>query len=271
MTNILFLDIDGTLLATKDGRQVIPTSATEAIEKARRQGARAYLCTGRSLAEVRTLGDLPVDGVIGAAGSYVLDGETMVYHQGLDRDDVEAAERFLSAHGAYYYLESTYGMYFDDMFLDFALREWGIRDPDTWLKIVHPVEEANRDDVNKICFRCDDGGLSFEDVVRALGDRFYLVHASYGRTDVVSGEMSRKGVNKGTAIRCLLEHLGLDEVRTYGFGDSANDIEMLDACDEAIVMGDARDPRTLEHATYVTAPPLEDGIAKAIRHFGLIG
>lgn len=270
MTNILFLDIDGTLLANKDGRQFIPPSATDAIDAARQRGARAYLCTGRSLAEVRTLGELPVDGVIGAAGGFVLDGDTMVYQRPLERADVEAAEAFLQAHRAHYYMESTYGMYFDQAFLEFALSEWGIRDPSTWLKIVHPVEEADRGNVNKVCFRSDDGAMSFEDVEAALGDRFYLVHASYGRTDVVSGEMSRKGVNKGTAVALLLEHLGLPDVRTFGFGDSANDIEMLDSCDEAIVMGDARDPRTLAHATYVTSPPLEDGIAQAIRHFGLI-
>ena len=270
MTNILFLDIDGTLIAFEDGRQVIPASATKAIAEARRRGARAYLCTGRSLAEVRTLGDLPVDGVIGAAGSFVLDGDTMLYHQRLKRTDVEAAEEFLRSHGAHYYLESTEGMYFDPVFLDYALREWGIRDPNTWLKIVHPVEQADRSDVNKICFRSDDGGMTFEDVSNALGERFYIVHASYGRTDIVSGEMSCKGVNKGTAIARLLEHLALPDVRTFGFGDSANDIEMLDACDEAIVMGDARDPRTRDHATYVTSAPLDDGIARAIRHFGLI-
>lgn len=68
----------------------------------------------------------------------------------------------------------------------------------------------------------------------------------------------------------LLAYLDLDEVRTFGFGDSMNDIEMLDRCDEAIVMGDARHAQTLAHAAYVTKPVLEGGLAHALRHFGLI-
>ena len=54
MTNILFVDIDGTLVVDKDGTQYIPPSATEAMAEVRRRGGRCYLCTGRSLAEART-------------------------------------------------------------------------------------------------------------------------------------------------------------------------------------------------------------------------
>ena len=62
----------------------------------------------------------------------------------------------------------------------------------------------------------------------------------------------------------------LCEVRTFGFVDSMNDFEMLDRCDEAIVMGDARHPDALKHATFVTKKVLEDGIEYALEHFGLI-
>ena len=94
--------------------------------------------------------------------------------------------------------------------------------------------------------------------------------ASHGDPTVVAGEVSCKGINKATAIELLLNHLALPAVRTFGFGDSSNDIEMLDACDEAIVMGDAREPHVKEHATYVTSAVLDDGLAHAMAHFGLV-
>ena len=62
---------------------------------------------------------------------------------------------------------------------------------------------------------------------------------------------------------------GLAEVRTFGFGDSMNDAEMLVACDEAIVMGDARHG-VERYATFRTRSVDDDGIAYALRHFGLI-
>jgi hydroxymethylpyrimidine pyrophosphatase-like HAD family hydrolase len=49
-----------------------------------------------------------------------------------------------------------------------------------------------------------------------------------------------------------------------------NDREMLERCDEAIVMGNARHPEVKELATYITGGVLEDGIAQAMRHFGLV-
>ncbi len=72
VTNILFIDVDGTLTTLVDGDQYIPPSALAGLIEARKRGALAYLCTGRSLAEAGTLGELPVDGIIGAGGGFVI-------------------------------------------------------------------------------------------------------------------------------------------------------------------------------------------------------
>lgn len=52
MTNVLFIDVDGTLITTKDGKQYLPPSAVDAMRQVRARGGRIYLCTGRSLAEM---------------------------------------------------------------------------------------------------------------------------------------------------------------------------------------------------------------------------
>ena len=62
MTNVLFIDVDGTLITTKDGKQYLPPSAVDAMRQVRARGGRIYLCTGRSLAEARTIGEVPIDG-----------------------------------------------------------------------------------------------------------------------------------------------------------------------------------------------------------------
>ncbi|MBR1829921.1 MAG: HAD-IIB family hydrolase [Atopobiaceae bacterium] len=269
MTNVLFIDVDGTLVTAKDGKQYIPPSALDGLAEVRRRGGRCYLCTGRSLAEARSIGDVPIDGIIGAAGGFVLDGQTMVFHRRLAETDVLAVETWLRDHGFAYYLESNAGLFFDEAYMAHARVAWGFDGNPALTAIVHSVEEANRTDVNKISFRTE-GSTTFAQVAEAFGERFYLVQSSFDKPDVCAGELSLPGINKATAIDELLAYLNLDEVRTFGFGDSMNDIEMLDRCDEAIVMGDARHAETLAHATYVTKPVLEDGIAHALRHFGLI-
>ncbi len=49
MGKIIFLDVDGTLV---DYEGNLPESAVEAIRKARENGHKVYICTGRSKAEV---------------------------------------------------------------------------------------------------------------------------------------------------------------------------------------------------------------------------
>lgn len=60
---IIFLDVDGTLV---DYENRLPDSAVDAIRKARKNGHRVYICTGRSKAEVyQNLWDIGLDGMIG--------------------------------------------------------------------------------------------------------------------------------------------------------------------------------------------------------------
>ncbi|MDO4798248.1 MAG: HAD-IIB family hydrolase [Coriobacteriales bacterium] len=276
MTNLLFVDVDGTLLTLKEGQQYIPPSAIRAMAQARELGAQVYLCTGRSLADARFIANLTsegqnlaIDGIIGASGGVVSVGDKIIFHRTLGARAVLELEAYLQAHDAHYYLESNEGIFFDPVFMEHARRTWGIAHRTDWDTIARPLEEANRASVNKLCFRAWEGGLTFEDVSAMFGDRFYLVPATHGDQAVVGGEISCRGVNKATAIRLLLDHLALPQVRTFGFGDSSNDIEMLDACDEAIVMGDARESAVREHATYVTSAVLDDGLARAMAHFGL--
>ena len=274
MTNLLFVDVDGTLLARKDGQQYIPPSATDALACAHDRGALIYLCTGRSLADARFVSNLTdeplaIDGIIGASGGVVSVGDEVIFHRTLGATAVHELVKYLRAHGAHYYLESNEGIYFDEVFFEHARRTWGVAHRKDWHTIAQPIEEANLDAVNKLCFRVWNGGLTFEEVEATFGNRFYLVPATHGDQSLVGGEISCKGVNKATAIQVLLDHLTLSQVRTFGFGDSSNDLEMLDACDEAIVMGDAREANVKEHATYVTSAVLDDGLARAIAHFGL--
>ena len=46
---IVFIDVDGTLV---DYENHLPDSAVQAIRRARANGHRVYICTGRSKAEV---------------------------------------------------------------------------------------------------------------------------------------------------------------------------------------------------------------------------
>ena len=67
MSKILLIDIDGTLV---DYENCLPASAVGAIRKARANGHKVYLCSGRSKAENKQeIWDIGIDGYIAGNGS----------------------------------------------------------------------------------------------------------------------------------------------------------------------------------------------------------
>lgn len=88
------------------------------------------------------------------------------------------------------------------------------------------------------------------------------------RAQQANRELSPKGIDKGVAR--ALEYLGrAGNERTFGFGDSGNDLGMLAAVETAVAMGNAM-PEVKAVADYVTDDVAHDGTVTAMRHFGLI-
>lgn len=76
-------------------------------------------------------------------------------------------------------------------------------------------------------------------------------------------EVTAAGVTKATGLRVLGEHLKIPSSAMIAFGDSFNDLEMLDFVGLGVAMGNAREP-VKQAAGRVTAPHDQDGIALII-------
>ena len=74
---------------------------------------------------------------------------------------------------------------------------------------------------------------------------------------------------KSAGIRKYLEEQGLDRSEVMAFGDGENDIEMIRFAGIGVAMGNAAES-VKAAADYVTDTIDNDGIEKALRHFGLI-
>ena len=79
-------------------------------------------------------------------------------------------------------------------------------------------------------------------------------------------EIMHKGVNKGEALKALINYLGIDKDEVIAFGDNYNDLPMLELAGIGVVMGNAND-EVKEKGDYITAKNTEDGVAKAIYKF----
>ena len=78
-----------------------------------------------------------------------------------------------------------------------------------------------------------------------------------------------KGGGKVEGIRKFLQREGIAVEETIAFGDAENDIEMLKFAGIGVAMGNGEEGAK-QAADYITADIDDDGVAKALVHFGLI-
>lgn len=114
MGKILFIDVDGTLV---DYENNLPESAILAIRKARENGHKVFITTGRSKAEVYdNIWNIGLDGMIGGNGSYVEHDGKVIMHQLISKEQSKHIVDWLNERGLDFYLESNNGLFASENF-----------------------------------------------------------------------------------------------------------------------------------------------------------
>ena len=99
--------------------------------------------------------------------------------------------------------------------------------------------------------------------------RPFLPNCEIGRWHPAFVDVSALGCNKQLGIDLMCRHFGIDVTDTMAIGDGGNDIPMLRHAGIGVAMGNANETVKAE-ADYVTDTVDQDGIAKALQHFGLV-
>lgn len=130
------------------------------------------------------------------------------------------------------------------------------------LREVDVIEDYVDDNVNKILtiVQPDIIEETINKYKRLFGDRVHVV-----QTSPYFMEFVRPESNKAYA----LEKLNLDPETMMSFGDSMNDRELVEYAKYGVAMGNAQDG-VKEVALYVTDDNDNEGIYKALKHFGLV-
>ena len=106
--------------------------------------------------------------------------------------------------------------------------------------------------------------------MRVLGDEFDFCLQGTDQLGAINGELINKAFNKGLAVERLCQHLNVPIQNTIAFGDSMNDLEMLQAAGLGICM--ANGSADLKKIADEVCPAVdEDGLYKAFVQHGLIG
>jgi hypothetical protein len=261
MTNLIFFDIDGTIW---DERMEIPQSTVSTLKKLQQNGHKIFLCSGRAKSNICSpkLLDIGFDGIVASCGNHIeMDGK-ILYENILTPEMTQKVIRVLEEckmpivlEGPDYHWIDKEG-FEEDPYVLYLFREMG-----KTAKLLEGYSGEIR--INKM----SGDVLPTTDYARVKaelsGDFDFLEHEG----NVV--EIIPKGTSKATGIAWLCDYLGVDRDHTYAVGDSVNDLDMLEFAGHGIAMGNGTAPAK-EAAEYVTADIHDDGILRAMEHYGLI-
>lgn len=263
MKPIISFDLDMTLLDHSTWK--IPESAIRALE-ALRPNYHIVLATGRDMDNYysREFKDLiHPDAIIHLNGTKITVGEKVLYRHEMDRELLYRLLTFADEQG--YCIGATRGD--DDFYIHPEILEqvdlirWGesgrqYQDPFRLLDLgVQTLAYIDFPEQTK----------AGADAIEAAFPELKLpLFAGETGADIVERQSS-----KARGLERLCEHFGTDINECFAFGDSMNDIEIIQAAGHGIAMGNAVE-QLKKAADYVTDAIDQDGIWNACRHFRLI-
>ena len=218
------------------------------MKKARENGHLIFLCTGRNRVGIESIMSDDFDGCICSAGGYLEIKGEMIKTTYLDKEEVEQARKVFEQNHILYNLESTYMTFASEelrhYFAHALLGDEGTnsefeRLKEQQKKEYHMVDISKYQDqgIHKLCFIA----FNREDIEKTkilLPNYHFIVHEMFSQHSI-NGEIIKKGMDKGLAIKKVVETLHMKMEDTISFGDSMNDYEMLQVCNYGVAMKNA--------------------------------
>lgn len=270
---LLFVDIDGTL--TVAGENVPPESALEAIRKTQEKGNLVFLCTGRNLGMLAPLLKYGFDGVVGCGGGIVKVGDEIIYDEPMTNQQRDEMLEVLQRNGVFRTIESKDITYGDENLGEFLSgTSGGNSEIERWRKAlssqlgIRPMHEYDGRPIYKVVIMCTDADQLTEAREKFEKDFAFAIQ-DVAAHNCLNGDLVNRKFDKGQAIKRVCEYLGQGLEDTYGFGDSMNDLEMIEVVGTSVCM--ANGSEKLKEICDMIAPRVEeDGLYKSFKELGLI-
>lgn len=256
MIKAAFFDVDGTLLSHKT--KTVSQSTRRALEQLQKSGIECIVATGRHICQFAHLpvDDVPFDGYLMLNGQICLDrNRKVLYGYPLEgRDKEKILQIFRDGEIPVLLVEE------DCLYLNL------VNDRVRYVQdcISSPVAEVREYTGRELYMSCMYVGEEEAEQIRGQVEDCVIT-----RWNPYAIDMIAKGGGKAEAIRRYLEQKGIRREECIAFGDGFNDTEMLAFAGIGVAMGNAEES-VKQIADYVTADVDEDGIEKALRHFGIL-
>jgi Cof subfamily protein (haloacid dehalogenase superfamily) len=273
---LLAFDYDGTLAS--DGGSITPRTR-RALKLAHDQGCTLALITGRSKYTVPpVVFRQPFTYLATANGARIDNLETrqLISQSPLSRELAFELLDIFDPEDVSYTAFLNGRLYFETRSLEFLRKRSNIsfiKKVKSFWEFVTQVKIA--DNIRRVL---QDSSEPIEKLICTYQDPARcarMLERMQARTDLeavtTSGndiEFTARGVNKGTAITHLMTRLAIPREQVLAFGDSGNDLAMIETAGCFMAPEDAS-PDVLEKAHQIIPSPLNDGVAVALE--GMFG
>lgn len=260
--NLLFFDVDETII---DGSGYIPPSTADVLRSLQEKGDLCFVNTGRPFSHVdRRVKALGFDGYVCSCGQHIEYQGKVLLHAGFsDRESRKIAAAVRACRlNALYEAEAGIWLDFNDVIPSIVENDRK-RFEASGIRVSGSVDDTDFR-FDKFCvFPSSD--CDFRPLEDLIQDTCTMIDRGNGGFY----ECILKGYSKATGIEFIRSMLNVPLTRCYAFGDSTNDLPMLEAVPHSVAMGDS--PAAVRDACeFVTDRLREDGILHALQHYGLI-
>lgn len=277
MKKAVFFDIDGTLLNSTKGAHEMTPEVKNSIKELQKNDTLVFIASGRPYAFLN-------DDIInfGFDGYILMNGSLILLNDKSDNDNSATGCTSNSSRMTPFYKYSFEKEHlkevikkFDDYKIDYILQDekYSYLKPDfknlqslyknIGISNKYIKDELNINDIDvcKIEMYCPD--RESVDFCKTLeDDNFRYTHFD----EFNLFELYSRKNTKASGILKVLEYFGIDIKNSFAFGDSHNDIEMLNTVGCGIVMGNASD-EIKTHGDKITKSVSEDGVAYGIKNY----
>ena len=269
---LIFVDIDGTL--TPPGSNTPPESALWAIRRAREKGNPVFLCTGRNRGMLAPVLAYGFDGAVASAGGYVFVGDRVLFSCPMTPEQFETGMRLLGQTGVFRTIEGVDATFGDEDLSAFVQHAGdGNSELIRWRKAladqlnIQPMSAYDGCPVYKIVFMCRDME-QLKPAREALEKDFRFVVQDVPARGCLNGELINRRFDKGQGVRLVARTLGIPLSDTVGFGDSMNDLEMIQTVGTSVCM-ESGSPTLKAQSDLVCPAVQDDGLKWAFEKLGL--
>lgn len=253
---IVFFDIDGTLLNQKTG--CISELTMQTLRKLQANGIRLCIITGRPNASLPDFQDVHFDVISTFNGCFCTADSDLIYSNPIDPVDMQIVLQNAAKIGRPVSIAVRDRLAANGM--DPDLQEY-YRLAGLKLEVAEDFEEMLHENIYQIMIGCQES--DHETLIR--GTSHVKLAISWDRAvDIIplTG-------GKGSAVQHTLDYFHIDPSEAIAFGDSHNDLEMLQAVGTGVAMGNASE-QVKAVADRVCGSVSEDGIYHYCIENGLI-